>query len=82
MDLTNQIFSLALQESALQDEVYCQILKQLTHNTRRSAGDGLGPEGPGLHAQTPSVFALVPRGCPWVRAGGSSSWALPSLPRH
>ncbi|XP_029790630.1 unconventional myosin-VIIb [Suricata suricatta] len=35
VDLTNQIFSLALQESALQDEVYCQILKQLTHNTKR-----------------------------------------------
>ncbi|KAF0879428.1 MYO7B protein, partial [Crocuta crocuta] len=35
VDLTDQIFSLALQESALRDEVYCQILKQLTHNTKR-----------------------------------------------
>ncbi|KAB1278758.1 Unconventional myosin-VIIb [Camelus dromedarius] len=33
--LTDQIFSGALQEAALQDEVYCQILKQLTHNTKR-----------------------------------------------
>ncbi|XP_039109102.1 unconventional myosin-VIIb [Hyaena hyaena] len=35
VDLTDQIFSLALQESALRDEVYCQILKQLTHNIKR-----------------------------------------------
>lgn len=40
LELTDQIFALALQDGALQDEVYCQILKQLTHNTRRSAGDG------------------------------------------
>lgn len=38
LELTDQIFSLALQEEALQDEVYCQILKQLTHNSNRSAG--------------------------------------------
>ncbi|ELW62208.1 Myosin-VIIb [Tupaia chinensis] len=36
LELTDQIFSLALQESALQDEVYCQILKQLTHNSNRT----------------------------------------------
>lgn len=35
LELTDQIFSLALQDAALQDEVYCQILKQLTHNTKR-----------------------------------------------
>ncbi|XP_032209871.1 unconventional myosin-VIIb isoform X2 [Mustela erminea] len=35
VELTDQIFSPALQDSALQDEVYCQILKQLTHNTKR-----------------------------------------------
>ncbi|XP_045438435.1 LOW QUALITY PROTEIN: unconventional myosin-VIIb, partial [Pipistrellus kuhlii] len=35
LELTDQIFAGALQEAALQDEVYCQILKQLTHNTRR-----------------------------------------------
>uniref|UniRef100_A0A8C2VAX4 Unconventional myosin-VIIb n=1 Tax=Chinchilla lanigera TaxID=34839 RepID=A0A8C2VAX4_CHILA len=35
LQLTDQIFSLALQEPALQDEVYCQILKQLTHNSNR-----------------------------------------------
>ncbi|XP_062055076.1 unconventional myosin-VIIb [Lepus europaeus] len=33
--LTDQIFSLALEDSALQDEVYCQILKQLTRNSNR-----------------------------------------------
>ncbi|EPY75937.1 myosin-VIIb [Camelus ferus] len=46
--LTDQIFSGALQEAALQDEVYCQILKQLTHNTKRSArgGEGGGHAGP------------------------------------
>ena len=41
-ELTDQIFSWALQDTVLQDEVYCQILKQLTHKTKRSAGDGVG----------------------------------------
>lgn len=45
VELTDQIFSLALQDTALQDEVYCQILKQLTHNTKRSTGDGVGVKG-------------------------------------
>ncbi|XP_048201605.1 unconventional myosin-VIIb [Perognathus longimembris pacificus] len=35
LELTDQIFSLALQDSALQEEVYCQILKQLTNNSNR-----------------------------------------------
>lgn len=43
LELTDQIFSLALQDPALQDELYCQILKQLTHNSVRSAS------WPGLH---------------------------------
>lgn len=42
LELTDQIFSSALQEAVLQDEVYCQILKQLTHNTKRSVGSGEG----------------------------------------
>ncbi|XP_045633678.1 unconventional myosin-VIIb isoform X3 [Ursus americanus] len=63
VELTDQIFSLALQDSALQDEVYCQILKQLTHNTKRYSEErgwqllwlctGLFPPGKALlpHAQ-------------------------------
>uniref|UniRef100_A0A8C8YM60 Unconventional myosin-VIIb n=1 Tax=Prolemur simus TaxID=1328070 RepID=A0A8C8YM60_PROSS len=39
LELTDQIFSLALQDSSLQDEVYCQILKQLTHNSNRRSED-------------------------------------------
>uniref|UniRef100_H0XC39 Unconventional myosin-VIIb n=1 Tax=Otolemur garnettii TaxID=30611 RepID=H0XC39_OTOGA len=39
LELTDQIFSLALQDSSLQDEVYCQILKQLTHNSNRHSED-------------------------------------------
>ncbi|CAH7099288.1 Myo7b [Phodopus roborovskii] len=35
LELTDQMFSLAQQDPALQDEVYCQILKQLTHNSIR-----------------------------------------------
>ncbi|XP_008576577.1 PREDICTED: unconventional myosin-VIIb, partial [Galeopterus variegatus] len=63
LELTDQIFSLALQDSALQDEVYCQILKQLTHNSNRYSEErgwqllflctGLFPPGKALlpHAQ-------------------------------
>ncbi|XP_058405723.1 unconventional myosin-VIIb [Diceros bicornis minor] len=63
LELSDQIFSLALQDTALQDEVYCQILKQLTHNTQRYSEErgwqllwlctGLFPPGKALlpHAQ-------------------------------
>ncbi|XP_029141653.1 unconventional myosin-VIIb [Protobothrops mucrosquamatus] len=35
VELTDQIFLVAIQEDTLQDEVYCQILKQLTENHKR-----------------------------------------------
>lgn len=73
VELTDQIFSLALQESALQDEVYCQILKQLTHNTTRSAGDKKGPEGTRLRAQAPSGFTVAPEAVTSVQLMGAAS---------
>lgn len=60
VELTDQIFSLALQDTALRDEVYCQILKQLTHNTKRSTKDGVGVEGTMLGPLSPHPD---PRGC-------------------
>ncbi|XP_032741248.1 unconventional myosin-VIIb [Rattus rattus] len=63
LELTDQMFSLALKEPALQDELYCQILKQLTHNSIRFSEErawqllwlctGLFPPGKALlpHAQ-------------------------------
>uniref|UniRef100_A0A8C7DY20 Myosin VIIB n=1 Tax=Naja naja TaxID=35670 RepID=A0A8C7DY20_NAJNA len=35
VELTDQIFLVAIQEDTLQDEVYCQVLKQLTENHNR-----------------------------------------------
>ena len=35
LELTDQIFGLATANEALRDEVYCQIMKQMTSNNNR-----------------------------------------------
>uniref|UniRef100_A0A671VEU5 Myosin VIIBb n=1 Tax=Sparus aurata TaxID=8175 RepID=A0A671VEU5_SPAAU len=63
MELTDQIFGPATQHEVLQDEIYCQIMRQMTGNQSRISLDrgwqlmwlitGLFPPSPGLmgHAQ-------------------------------
>lgn len=69
VELTDQIFSLALQDTALQDEVYCQILKQLTHNSKRSAGAGRAWRAPAHTGHR----ATAPQPSPSPRGSGHSA---------
>lgn len=62
LELTDQIFSGALQEVALQDEVYCQILKQLTHNSNRSAPLWTRTS-PTTHTLGQGILGLTPALC-------------------
>lgn len=71
IDLTDQIFGPATQHEALQDEIYCQIMKQMTSNSNRlslSRGwqlmwlcTGLFPPSPSLMIHAKRFLESRPR---------------------
>lgn len=78
LELTDHIFAGALQEAALQDEVYCQILKQLTHNSKGSVRATPGtprpaPSPPPQQAVPTVPSSPAPKGCARCSGGGGSS---------
>ncbi|KAK7945068.1 hypothetical protein WMY93_000796 [Mugilogobius chulae] len=64
IDLTDQIFGPATQHEALQDEIYCQIMKQMTSNSNRlsiARGWQLMWLCTGLFAPSPSLMVYAKR---------------------
>ncbi|XP_051274407.1 unconventional myosin-VIIa-like isoform X3 [Dicentrarchus labrax] len=71
IELTDQIFGPATQHEALQDEIYCQIMRQMTNNNNRLSMErgwqlmwlcsGLFPPSPNLMRHTQRFLESRPR---------------------